>query len=267
MTLSYMIKKNFLDSYRRRENIKRTYETIQVQGFYRFFQKTICYFSGKNESAITNVIKQYSGKNKIFIDIGAGIGSVGLHAAVYFDKCIFFEPSKENFDELAKNVKKIKCNNVILQNVALADNQGQRTFYYSKNSRWNHRFHVSNNEDGEEFYSSTIQTETLDNVIEKLGLKGPFVIKIDVEGAEPLVMKGAQNVLKNDCVIISEFAPWRMNISGNNPLEFYEFMKSLGFSFFDLNNKPADKMALKLCKKAIDKKRVIEDFIIKKIKK
>jgi len=267
MTLSDMAKKNFLNSYRRRENIKKTYEIIKVQGFYHFFQKTIRYLSVKNESEITNAIKQYSGKNKIFIDIGAGSGYIGLNAAVYFDKCIFFEPSKENFDELAKKVKEIKCNNVILQNVALADNQGQRTFYFSKNSRWNHRFHVSNKEDGEEFYSSTIQTETLDSVIEKLDLNGPFVIKIDVEGAEPLVMKGAQNVLKKDCVIISEFSPWLMNTGGNNPLEFFEFMKSLGFSFFDLNNKPADKMVLKLCKKAIDKKRVAEDFIIKKIKK
>ncbi len=264
MALISLIKKNVFNSFRRKENIKRTLEIIQVQGFHRFLQKTIRYLSVKTESEITEVIKKYSGTNKIFIDIGAGSGSVGLNAASNFYKCVFFEPSKENFDELSKKVKGKQYKNIILKNVALADKQGEKTFYFSKNSRWNHRFNISDKEDGEEFYTSTIETETLDNVIEKLELEGPFIIKIDVEGAEPLVMKGAEKVLKNDCVIISEFSAWRMNVNGSDPFEFFKFMKSLGFSFFDLNDKPWDEMVLKLCKKAIDKKRVVEDFIIKR---
>lgn len=264
MTVIDLIKKNIFNSFRRKENIKRTFEIIQVQGFCRFIQKTIRYLSVKTEYEITEVIKKYSGPNKIFIDIGAGSGSVGLDAASNFNKCIFFEPSKENFDDLSKKVQDGQYGNVILQNIALADKQGERKFYFSKNSRWNHRFNISEEEEGEEFESSIIKVETLDNVIDKLGFVGPYVIKIDVEGAEPLVMEGAKKILKSDCVIISEFSAWRMNVNGNNPFTFFKFMKSLGFSFFDLNDNPCDKMVLKLCEKAIDKKRVVEDFIIKK---
>lgn len=52
--------------------------------------------------------------------------------------------------------------------------------------------------------TTTVPTVTLDTLTERLGLKGPFLIKLDVQGAEREVLAGARKVLADTHAVICE---------------------------------------------------------------
>ena len=57
-------------------------------------------------------------------------------------------------------------------------------------------------------------------------------IKIDVEGAELLVFKGATSLLSNQKkpIIMSEINPQQLkNVSGIKPIEYVEYINSFGY--------------------------------------
>ena len=65
-----------------------------------------------------------------------------------------------------------------------------------------------------------LRSMTLDGVLE--GVR-PDLVKIDVEGAEGLVLQGAQRTLDSRPVVISEFAPNTLPaISGVSPQEYLD---------------------------------------------
>lgn len=255
------------DSYGTLDTIKRAKEVLEIQGFRRLLSKTNRWlFSSDYDAPIKNAIKRYSNDYKIFVDIGAGVGEITFDVASYFSKCICFEPSQINYQTLISNLKKTNFNNIITYNCALGEIKGTRDFYLSKQSRWNNRFNVAIKEEGEEFDLSQVEVNTLDHIFDSLGINEPCVIKIDVEGSEPQVMKGAQRILENDCVIISEFSSWAMNVNNCNPIDYIKLMKSMGYAFYNLDDSPIDeKYLIRLSKLTKNKKRVTEDFIIKKI--
>ena len=52
--------------------------------------------------------------------------------------------------------------------------------------------------------SVTVPVMTLDALVSELDLKPPFLIKMDVQGAEAKVLRGARRVLTETLAIISE---------------------------------------------------------------
>jgi hypothetical protein len=56
------------------------------------------------------------------------------------------------------------------------------------------------------------------------------VLKIDVEGAEPLVLRGASAILERSPILLAivEFG-FRPHLGGMSPLDVLEFYESLGF--------------------------------------
>jgi len=85
-----------------------------------------------------------------------------------------------------------------------------------------------------------------------------------VEGYELNVLKGAVKTLQRDCVIISEFWPWGLRNNNVKPSQYVNYLKSFGYSFFDLSEKSVEpKYFENLCKQ--NKRFVTDDFVIKKI--
>lgn len=66
----------------------------------------------------------------------------------------------------------------------------------------------------------------------------PDIIKIDVEGFEPIVFQGGLECLRRNppAHIISEFVPFRVNATGflTDPYDFLDFMVDLGYTFTDV---------------------------------
>ena len=245
----------------RLNQIKGAKEIVKVQGFKKFFKRSYRRYFADPDFEIKNAIKRYSNDYEVFIDIGAAVGSITFSVASSFSRCICFEPEERNYRDFLNKLKNLGFSNIQIFNYALGKEKGKKKFFVSETARLDNRFNI---EDNEKFKEYEVEVDTLDNTCTKLGINEKCVIKIDVQGGEIDVMKGARKLLEYDCAIISEFWPWAMQLNNTEPSEYVDYMNSMGYSFFDLKNQLLKKEDLeKLC--AIkNKKFVHDDFVIKK---
>ncbi|MCB0737598.1 MAG: FkbM family methyltransferase [Bacteroidetes bacterium] len=143
-----------------------------------------------------------------------------------------FEPIPSMYADLASKYANHK--NVTLHNCALSDQNGQTTFQFVKNapaySGIKKRAYAVDNPDIEEI---NVELKKLDDVI-PTETRIDF-IKIDVEGAEFGVLKGARELLaRNKAVLIFEFGKGASDFYGTDPAELYQFLADLGYSIFGL---------------------------------
>lgn len=140
-----------------------------------------------------NTIKE--GMN--IVDAGAHIGAYSILSAEKVGnsgKIIAVEPEAENYKLLMENINLNNFKNVIPINIALSDHNGSEKLYFSQRST-SHSLLVKDNETSS---FSQVQVKTLDRLLEELNLKKIDIIKIDTEGAEMPILRGAEKTLKNN---------------------------------------------------------------------
>ena len=136
-----------------------------------------------------------SSSSGIFIDVGAHIGRYTVLAAKRLGsrgKVLAFEPNPETFKALQQNVKLNSLDNVVLFNLALGDRNTTMDLYIdtvndgATSLLWG---------DGP---AVTVPVRRLDDILAEQNIdpREVFLIKVDVEGAEPLVFKGAERLLR-----------------------------------------------------------------------
>ena len=148
-------------------------------------------------------------ENIVFWDIGANIGLYSIYAAVKFKdiEIISFEPSTSNTRTLSRNISINNLENKIsIFPLALSDKEN--IISYFNETRFSEGSSISNfNSDidyrGEIVKENQIKNKynlfgtSIDNLILNEILTVPNYIKIDVDGIEHLILKGAENLLKN----------------------------------------------------------------------
>jgi len=167
------------------------------------------------------------GPEDLFVDIGANVGSYTVLAcAAKRANGICFEPVPSTFERLMDNLRiNNLCERVIAQNIGLSDREGDLVFTAGEDTT-NHIVA------GDEHASNAIRVKVLP-LDEILGGTTPSLLKIDVEGYEMPVLKGARQTLENPGLhsIIME-----LNGSGRRygfkDGEIVAFMENLGFSTF-----------------------------------
>jgi FkbM family methyltransferase len=168
---------------------------------------------------------------KVFIDVGANFGVytliasklVGEHGRVFA-----FEPTAESFQVLQQNLALTHFSNVRAFQVALARTRGKAWLYHSSDPVGNSlgRDPGCGNK-GEE-----VQTEALDNLLEENGIDQLDVMKVDAEGAEELVLRGAiRSLTMHNPVVIFEYNPGCAARLGLSPGGARDFLESLGYEF------------------------------------
>jgi FkbM family methyltransferase len=161
-------------------------------------------------------------EGETFIDVGANVGYYSLKIAKNYQnkavKVIAIEAHPENFKALCNN---ISCNNLTTIkaiNKAASDHQGIETIYERVDNK--NRIRSDSYSLSDSFLSSSngssvarsggkhlcIQCDTLDNILSRNMVD---VMKIDIEGAEVLALRGATNTLKRLRKVIVE-------VHGNN---------------------------------------------------
>ena len=84
---------------------------------------------------------------------------------------------------------------------------------------------------------------TLDEVCAAKELRGPFVLKVDAQGAELEVLEGAQKVLLGTELLVLETSLFRFMRDGPDLYEVLTYMKARGFVVYDIfggRNRPLD---------------------------
>lgn len=181
----------------------------------------------------TELFHEFVKPGMVVVDIGANIGYYTLIAARLAGKdgkVYAFEPEPGNYDLLVKNINVNGYNNVKPVNKALSDKKGQLKLFLDKTNLGAHSFIDSDNPQ-RKAGAIDVETITLDEFIEN-EIEGGRIdfIKLDAEGAEGLVLAGAEKTLKNnDLKMLIEFWPHGLRKIGTDPIELLERLKGYGF--------------------------------------
>ncbi len=159
------------------------------------------------------------------IDVGCHLGTVLERMLKYSPNGSFFafEPIPALYERLIQNFKKP---NIHIYKLALSNTKGQESFnYVVTNPAYSgliKRLYDRSDEVDEQIF---VRTDLLDNILlsEKAGKVD--LIKIDVEGAEHLVMMGAVKCISRDKpVIIFEFGERSSGCYGTGPEKVFDFL-------------------------------------------
>jgi len=129
-------------------------------------------------------------KNATIIDIGGQNGYFSVHAAKYASKVYTFEPFKENYVNILKNIELNNLNDTIIPfNCAVSKNQNGKKAN-SKNDK-KLRIYLSQNTGGHSIYSDgnnknfiDVNVTTLKEIFDKNKIEICNLLKIDAEGSE-----------------------------------------------------------------------------------
>ena len=158
-------------------------------------------------------------------------------------KIICFEPSKINLDILSKHLylnKKILKNKIILENCVVGESVSNKVQFYEdlKQSSGMNSI-VKNKKNLIKTYKNQI---TLDQYCDENKIS-PDLIKIDVEGSELNVLKGAMNtILKNKPIIILSVHPNQLDNLGTSVFNLYNFIKLMRYEIKNANNNLVSKL-------------------------
>jgi FkbM family methyltransferase len=161
------------------------------------------------------------------IDIGAHKGDILRQILKYSPggKHFAFEPLPHLYEELQKNFGK-RCS---VYPYALADVNGDTNFnYVISNPAYSGIRKRKYDRPHEDDTILTVQQRKLDDIIP--GNVSVQLIKIDVEGGEFSVLKGAEKILANSRpIIIYEQGIGGSDVYGTDPGLFFDFMTSFGY--------------------------------------
>jgi FkbM family methyltransferase len=141
---------------------------------------------------------KYVKKFGVAIDAGANIGLQSVRLAQKFNQVHSFEPTSVNYDCLINNVKSFS--NVQVHKVGLGEREESAIIKLPTESTNCGAFSIvdfNNTEDS--VFAEHIEIVQLD----KFQLSPDF-IKIDTQGFELFILKGAENTLKNKPVLLLE---------------------------------------------------------------
>jgi len=176
----------------------------------------------------------YNGKVTC-IDVGANIGFYSLTvASIFRDKeCSVhaFEPNSYTYSLLKENVLENQKNNIILNQIGLADRNDSFTLsYYDGNlGAANIYSKISNN-----FKTQTIKTTTLDEYCNRNGIESTEIIKVDIEGGELDFFRGASNIISKSkkCILIVEIIEEHCQRAGYSADNLFDHIIKLGFDAY-----------------------------------
>jgi FkbM family methyltransferase len=198
---------------------------------------------GAHEKYETALFKKMAQDGMVVVDIGANIGYYTLIAAkLVGNKGIVyaFEPEPSNYKLLCKNIQANGYTNIVPIGKAVSKTTGKTKLYvnaamtnFSSFGKDNVLTHSKNLDCLE------VETITLDDFFERtVGDDRIDLMKIDVEGAEELVVDGAERVLRNNRLkILMEFVPRQLRNVGTDPLELLYKLQNYGFAIKLINDR------------------------------
>ena len=201
--------------------------------------ENVIYERGVYELGTVSLIKQLLKEGDVFIDVGANIGFLSMAAAVAVGKkgeVLAFEPVPSTYDILVANRELNSLSQLQAFCVGVGSKSETVTIQTEDENRGGASILNKHNGSGIE-----IQVKKLDELITASPVS---LIKIDVEGYEFEVLKGAEELIKRDRpALIVEYSTGREN--SDDSLEMFRWIKELGiYDFYKLKRGKERKSSL-----------------------
>jgi FkbM family methyltransferase len=195
-----------------------------------------------NITGETHLFKKLMKLNpKIIFDVGANKGEYTKKLIKYCPNSQYycFEPNKNTFKKLKHSLD--KHNNINLYNLGLGEKEAL-DFLYSPTNDINSTL-SSNNNIFNDSIKQEVKNTTIDNFLHDNNINQIDFLKIDTEGTEFNILKGAINTIKNQKVNIIQFEFNHMNRFSKTfmkdfikILEDYTLFRLLPNSFLELDS-------------------------------
>ena len=228
----YLFKRNSTDVWVNTKSGKFCLPNLKDNQYFELYSR------GIYEPALVKFIIQTLPVNGCLLDIGANIGSIAIPIALARPdvKIICVEALPYNFSYLQKNTAANQLTNILPLNVCFSDSDGKRVkFYHHKTMLGSSSFHSLHSKDFVE-----LTTKTLDQQLDQLSIDKVDMMKIDTEGSEALIFKGAGRLLqKMKPVVLFEFnEPYENAIEGLQAGDAQQILIDAGYKIFDFDNYP-----------------------------
>jgi FkbM family methyltransferase len=171
------------------------------------------------------VMKRVLTPTSVCIDVGCCEGYILRLLMKYAPKGTFlaFEPIPQLYEQLLRD---FIFDNVRIYNIAMSDSTGTSPFnYVITNPNYSGLKKRRYDRPHEEAIQIEVKTDLLDNILARERVEKVHFIKIDVEGAEYLVMRGAERCIKADKpTIVFEHGIGGTDYYGHKPEDVFHFL-------------------------------------------
>jgi FkbM family methyltransferase len=199
------------------------------------------YWAGHHSLSLVRYLRKFLTPEMTLADVGANIGEITLFAAKRLSRgrVLAFEPTPRAFAHLARNVGINKFSSVELFNYGLYDQIASLPLFAIDD----HPFGTRNDgvtslfSDGNDRTETSVPLRRFDDVACEAGLNRLDVMKIDVEGAEWMVLRGAENSIKKfRPVIIAEISACKFRRAGYTPEDLLGYLNALNYDVRDVED-------------------------------
>jgi FkbM family methyltransferase len=168
------------------------------------------------------------------VDVGAAYGSFACQCSTVFPNAryLLVEPLEEYrplLEKLRKTIPALQC-----VFAAASSSSGEIEINVHPDLVGSSLYCEVEKETDVNGVPRRIRSVTIDHVLREACAKGPFLLKLDVQGAELDVLKGAEGVLRECQYVILEVSFFRFFQDGPDCCEVIAYMKEQGFVPYDI---------------------------------
>jgi FkbM family methyltransferase len=176
-----------------------------------------------------------------FVDIGANVGLFSIPAAkkVQHGKVYAFEPATWTFERLTKNAHLNNVRNLVPLRSAVGDYTGEAILQINAPGKDGlNTIGKAAHEDSEVVNTESVPITSLDEFLFENSIAHVDAMKIDVEGAELFVLRGAAKLLgRPDAPLILYESGCLTKGFGYHPVETMWLLEWHGYSFFVIDSR------------------------------
>lgn len=191
--------------------------------------------SGNVNASIWALVQEHLPPGGTLVDVGAQKGTISLRAANYVGsagRVISIEPNPVSAAVLRENIKASGHSNVEVLELACGREPGELDLYIGPRmntgaASLSKRQAV---EAGGSGSSYRVKVLPLDDIVRASGLSAVHVIKVDTEGAETMIIQGAQETLgRFQPTLVLETVDHHLRNMGSSLEELEDLLRRLGY--------------------------------------
>ena len=193
---------------------------------------------GEWQPEIWNALATNLPEGSVLLDVGAHIGYFSMMGARKVGKTglvVAFEPNPDTLITLRQNIKVNEFQNVVVAPVACADREQTLTLFAAPFMNSGASSLARNNadlsyENPPKEYS--VRGRRIDDVVRELKLSRVDAIKMDIEGAEVVALRGAMETMKKfHPKIVVEVVARQLASMNSTPEELFSVLKEAGYNY------------------------------------